>query len=175
MDYSRFRQIADSVGAYLLTDMSHVSGLVAAQELNDPFPYSDIVTTTTHKSLRGARSGMIFYNKGRHAQFEETVPFAVFPQIQGGPHNHQIAGVATQLKQVMTPEFKAYIKQVKSNAKALSESMIKKGHSLISGGTSNHLMLWDVRPFELTGSKMDKVCDLVHITLNKNTVIGDKS
>lgn len=173
--YDIFRKIADGVGAYLLADISHISGLVATGEQNSPFEHCDIVTTTTHKSLRGPRAGMIFYNKKRDPTLEERINFAVFPMIQGGPHNHQIAAIATQLKEVATPEFKQYSIQVKKNAKALAAALMNRGHKLISNGTDNHLLLWDVRPLGLTGSKIEKACDLVHITVNKNTIVGDKS
>lgn len=173
LDYKRFRTICDKVGAYLLADMAHISGLVAAQELNNPFEYAHVVSTTTHKSLRGPRSGMIFSRK--EGGLNEKIDFAVFPMLQGGPHNHQVAALAAQLKQVATPEFKDYCKQVKSNAKALAEELTKRGHALVTGGTDNHLLLLDVRPQGLTGSKLEKACDEVHITLNKNTIIGDKS
>jgi glycine hydroxymethyltransferase len=171
LDYKKFREIADAVGAYLLVDMAHISGLVAAEEHNNPFEYSDIVTTTTHKTLRGPRSGMIFFK----IEYKSKIDFAVFPMLQGGPHNHQIAALAVQLKEVMTPEFREYIKQVKKNAVALAESLIKRGHKLVTGGTENHLMLIDVRPSGLTGNKVEKACELAHITVNKNSIIGDKS
>jgi glycine hydroxymethyltransferase len=171
LDYKRFREIADKVGAYLLADMAHISGLVAAKELNNPFEYAHVVSTTTHKSLRGPRSGLIFAKK----ELMDKIDFAVFPMLQGGPHNHQVAAVAAQLKQVDTPEFRHYCKQVKANAKALGDELLKRGHTLVTGGTDNHLLLLDVRPHSLTGSKLEKACDEVHITLNKNTIIGDKS
>jgi len=174
-EYDKFRKIADSVGAYLMADMAHISGLVATGEQSSPFIDSDVVTTTTHKSLRGPRAGLIFYNKKRDPSLEEKVNYAVFPMLQGGPHNHQIAAIATQFKEVASPEFKEYSKQVRKNAKALAKGLIDRGHKLVSGGTDNHLMLWDVRPLELTGSKVEKACELVHITVNKNTIIGDKS
>jgi len=174
-DYKKFREVADSVGAYLLADISHISGLIATQEQNNPFEYADVVTSTTHKSLRGPRSGMIFFNKKRDATLEERINFAVFPMLQGGPHNHQIGALATQFKEVLSPEFKEYCMQVKFNAKALAKGLIDRGMKLVSNGTDNHLMLWDVRPLGLTGSKVEKVCDLVHITVNKNTIVGDKS
>lgn len=170
-DYARFRKIADGIGAYLMADIAHISGLVATEEHNDPFKYADIVTTTTHKTLRGPRAGMIFFK----LENEEKINFAVFPQLQGGPHNNQIAGVATQLKEVASPTFKKYCQQVKKNARALSQRLIEKGHKLVSNGTDNHLMLWDVRPHGLTGSKIEKASDFSHITLNKNTIAGDKS
>lgn len=179
-DYKRYRAICDKVGAYLLVDMSHFSGLVASEEHNNPFELADIVTTTTHKSLRGPRSGMIFFRRqitrGKEViNVEERVNNAVFPMLQGGPHIHQIAAVATQLKEVQTPEFKAYIQQVKRNAKALSAGLAKRGHALASGGTDNHLMLWDLRPHGITGSKVEKLLGVCHITANKNSVVGDKS
>jgi glycine hydroxymethyltransferase len=174
-DYAEFRKAADSVGAYLLSDISHISGLIACGEQSSPFIHSDVVTSTTHKSLRGPRAGIIFFNKKRDPSLEEKINFAVFPLLQGGPHNHQIAAIANQMKEVATEEFRQYSIQVRKNAKALAEYLIKKNHKLITGGTENHLMLWDVRPLGLTGSKLEKACDLVHITVNKNTIIGDKS
>ncbi|TVU50571.1 hypothetical protein EJB05_01948, partial [Eragrostis curvula] len=185
-DYARFRAIADKCGAMLLCDMAHISGLVAAQEASNPFEYSDVVTTTTHKSLRGPRSGMIFYRKGlkppRKGQpegalydYEDKINFAVFPSLQGGPHNHQIGALAVALKQSMSPGFKAYIQQVKANAVALGNHLMSKGYKLVTDGTENHLVLWDLRPLGLTGNKVEKLCDLCSITLNKNAVFGDSS
>jgi glycine hydroxymethyltransferase len=173
-DYARFRAIADMNGAYLLMDMAHISGLVATGEQASPFQYCDVVTTTTHKSLRGPRAGMIFYKKDDR-DLGTKVNQAVFPALQGGPHEHQIAGVATQLKEVMTPEFKLYAQQVKKNAQALSNKLSSLGYTIASGGTENHLVLWDLKPQGLTGSKFEKVCDAVSITLNKNCVPGDVS
>uniref|UniRef100_A0A7S2R9J6 Serine hydroxymethyltransferase n=1 Tax=Eucampia antarctica TaxID=49252 RepID=A0A7S2R9J6_9STRA len=170
-DYARFRKIADDNGALLLTDMAHISGLVATEEADSPFEYADVVTTTTHKSLRGPRAGMIFFKK----RFETAINQAVFPALQGGPHEHQIAGVATQLKEVMTPEFVVYSKQVKANAKACGAKLVSLGCSLATGGTDNHLVLWDLKPEGITGSKFEKTCDAVCITLNKNCVPGDVS
>jgi glycine hydroxymethyltransferase len=172
LDYRRFREICDDVGAYLLADMAHVSGLVAAQEANDPFTYADVVTSTTHKSLRGPRSGLFFSKKG---DLSQKIDVAVFPMLQGGPHNHQIGALAAQFKQVNTPEFKQYIRQVKTNARILGEELTKRGHKLVTGGTDNHLLLMNVKHLGLTGSKYEKMCDALHITLNKNTIIGDKS
>ena len=145
-----------------MADMAHISGLVATGEAQSPFAYSDIVTTTTHKSLRGPRAGMIFFRRGPKSdaegaekyEYEDAINFAVFPSLQGGPHNHQIAGLATQLKEVATPEFKAYAKQVRANAQALAKFLIGKGYKLTTNGTENHLMLWDLRPLGLTGSKV---------------------
>merc|ERR1712166_1499290 len=153
---------------------AHISGLVATGEHSSPFDYCDVVTTTTHKSLRGPRAGMIFFRKDDRG-FEQRINQAVFPALQGGPHEHQIAGVATQLKEVMTPEFKIYIQQVKRNAAALAAKLTSMGYSMATGGTENHLVLWDLKPQKITGSKYEKICDVVNITLNKNCVPGDRS
>ncbi|KAA0033337.1 hypothetical protein IC582_010493 [Cucumis melo] len=185
-DYARFRAIADKCGALLLCDMAHISGLVAAQEAANPFEYCDVVTTTTHKSLRGPRAGMIFYRKGPKPpkkgqpedavyDYEDKINFSVFPALQGGPHNHQIGALAVALKQAMSPGFKAYAKQVKANAVALGNYLMNKGYKLVTGGTENHLVLWDLRPLGLTGNKVEKLCDLCNITVNKNAVFGDSS
>lgn len=173
-DYARFRKIADDNGALLLCDMAHISGLVATQEAANPFDFADVVTTTTHKSLRGPRAGMIFFKKDAR-EFERKINNAVFPALQGGPHEHQIAGIATQLKEVMTPEFKKYIQQVKANAKALAATLVGHGYTMATGGTDNHLVLWDLRPTGVTGAKLEKLCDECCITLNKNSVFGDRS
>lgn len=173
-DYPTFRKIADENGALLMMDMAHISGLVATGEAANPFTYCDIVTTTTHKSLRGPRSGIIFFRKDAR-DFATKINNTVFPGLQGGPHVHQIAGVATQLKEVATDSFKAYAKQVRANAKALGEQLVTFGYTLATGGTENHLVLWDLRPQGLNGDKMQKMCDATSITLNKNTVPGDRS
>ena len=173
-DYARIRKVADDSNALMMMDMAHISGLVATGEAANPFDYCDIVTTTTHKSLRGPRAGMIFFRKDER-EFEKKINDGVFPGLQGGPHDHQIAAIATQLKEVATPEFKEYCIQIKKNAKALAEAMMAKGYKLCTDGTDNHLILWDVRPLGLTGSKIEKVCDLINISLNKNTVHGDRS
>ena len=173
-DYARIRKVADDSNALMMMDMAHISGLVATGEAANPFDYCDIVTTTTHKSLRGPRAGMIFFRKDDRG-FEKKINDGVFPGLQGGPHDHQIAAIATQLKEVATPEFKEYCIQIKKNAKALAEAMMAKGYKLCTDGTDNHLILWDVRPLGLTGSKIEKVCDLINISLNKNTVHGDRS
>lgn len=154
--------------------MAHISGLVATQVADNPFEYCDIVTTTTHKSLRGPRAGMIFFRKDDR-DFKTKINNAVFPALQGGPHIHQIAGIATQLKEVMSQEFKDYANQVVKNSRALAASLSKKGYTLCSGGTDNHLILWNLRPQGLTGSKLEKVCDKLGITLNKNCVPEDLS
>ncbi len=241
-DYKRMREIADSVGAYLMSDMAHISGLVAAGVTASPFAYSDVVTTTTHKSLRGPRGGMIFYRKHLEAEINQ----AVFPGLQvcgggvwchasrwcvvcvvvyanafmpksrnthtnpcslpcpshtcmsiirpspllhppthpltpnpptkqGGPHNHTISGLAVALKMANTEEFRAYQRQVISNCKALAQRLLDLGYTLVSGGTDNHLILVDLKPKGIDGARVQQVLDLVHITLNKNSVPGDKS
>ena len=170
-DYARFRQIADMNESYLLCDMAHISGLVATGEFNNPFEFCDVVTTTTHKTLRGPRSGMIFYKK----ELESNIDFAVFPGLQGGPHNHQIAALATQLLEVNTPEFKEYIVQVKKNARILADHLLMKGYTLITGGTDNHLVLVDLKNKGISGSKLELICELTDMSINKNSVYGDKS
>jgi glycine hydroxymethyltransferase len=180
-DYKRMREGCDKVGAFLMCDIAHISGLVAAQEQNDPFLHAHLVTTTTHKSLRGPRAGVIFFKKGKvdrngvEYDLQARVNFAVFPSVQGGPHENQIAAIATTLKQVDTPEFKEYARQVKSNAKALGQALIDLGHQLVTGGSDNHLLLWNLRPHGLTGSKVEKLCERAEITVNKNSIVGDKS
>jgi glycine hydroxymethyltransferase len=163
-----------------MVDMAHISGLVAAQEADQPFEYADVVTSTTHKSLRGPRSGMIFYRRsktygGEAFDFETAINQAVFPALQGGPHNHTIAALAVAFEQAKSPSFKEYQIQVKKNCHAIASRLVELGHKLISGGTENHLLLLDLRPHGLTGSKAEKVFDLAHITLNKNAVAGDTS
>jgi len=176
MDFAKFKEIADECGALLMADIAHISGLVATGNHPSPFPHCDVVTTTTHKSLRGPRAGMIFFKYSeRIPDIKERVDMAVFPGLQGGPHNHQIGGLATQLLEVMTPEFKEYSKNVVANSSALAKALQAKGHKLASDGTDNHLVLWDLRPHGLTGSKLEKVCDLCSITLNRNAVHGDAS
>lgn len=173
-DYKRYREIADANGAILMMDMAHISGLVATGEALNPFEYCDIVTTTTHKSLRGPRAGMIFYKKDSR-DFEKKISDAVFPALQGGPHEHQIAGIATQLLEVNTPEFKEYAHQIRLNAIALGNRLKSHGYKLVTDGTDNHLLLLDLRPNGLTGNKLEKVCDEVNITVNKNAIHGDRS
>ncbi|TXT07532.1 hypothetical protein VHUM_03252 [Vanrija humicola] len=174
-DYAAIRKIADGQGAYMLSDMAHISGLVAAAEQNSPFDYCDVVTTTTHKTLRGPRAGLIFFRKDKGDDLENRVNAAVFPACQGGPHNNTIAGIAVALKQAAAPEFKEYAKQVRANAAAIANVLFKHGYRLQTDGTENHLILWDLRPIGLTGSKIEKISDAVHITLNKNAVAGDTS
>ncbi len=171
LDYAKFREIADMNNSYLLCDMAHFSGLVATKEADNPFPYCDVVTTTTHKTLRGPRAGMIFFRK----EYEDKINQAVFPGLQGGPHEHQIAAIATQLKEVDTPEFKLYIQQVKKNAKALSNRLIEKGYNICTGGTDNHIVLINLHDKHITGSKVEKICEKVNISINKNAVFGDRS
>lgn len=173
-DYARFRKIADANGSLLMVDMAHISGLVATGEADSPFQYADIVTTTTHKSLRGPRSGMIFM-KNDDRNFETKIANAVFPGLQGGPHMHQVAAVATQLLEVATPEFKQYSVDVRANAQAMAAQLVKHGYLLATGGTDNHLVLWDLKPAGVSGAKMQTICDQLSITLNKNSVLGDKS
>ena len=170
-EYKRFREIADSVGAYLMADIAHISGLVACGLSPSPFEFCDIVTSTTHKSLRGPRSGIIFHRK----KYTDVINFAVFPMLQGGPHNTAIGGLAVQLKEVATPEFKAYSQQVITNAIALGKALTDKGEKLITGTTVNHLVMWDLRQHGLTGSKVEKALDMMHMTTNKNSIVGDKS
>jgi len=176
MDFAKFKEIADEVGALLMADIAHISGLVATGMHPAPFAHCDVVTTTTHKSLRGPRAGMIFFKYGeKFPDIKERIDMAVFPGLQGGPHNHQIGGLAAQLAEVTSPEFKEYSKNVVENANTLAEALKSKGHKLASDGTDNHLVLWDLRPHGLTGSKLEKVCELCGITLNRNAVHGDAS
>ncbi|BFG02064.1 serine hydroxymethyltransferase cytosolic [Drosophila madeirensis] len=185
LDYARFRQICDDVGAYLMADMAHVAGLVAAGHIASPFDYADIVTTTTHKTLRGPRAGVIFFRKGVRSirpngdkvlyDLEDRINQAVFPSLQGGPHNNAIAGIATAFKQAKTVEFKNYQAQVMKNAKVLCASLIAKGYQVATGGTDVHLVLVDVRGAGLTGARAELILEEVGIACNKNTVPGDKS
>jgi len=176
LDFAKFREIADECGSLLMADIAHISGLIATGQHPSPFPYCDVVTTTTHKSLRGPRAGMIFFKYSEKIpDIKDRIDMAVFPALQGGPHNHQIGGVAAQLLEVNTPEFKEYSKNVVANAKALAEALMSKGHKLASDGTENHLVLWDVRPHGLTGGKIEKVCEAASISLNRNAVHGDVS
>merc|ERR1711959_820191 len=176
VDFAKFRAIADEVGALLMADMAHISGLVATGLHPPPFPYADVVTPTTHKSLRGPRAGMIFFKyTEKYPDTKDRIDMAVFPALQGGPHNHQIGALACQLLEVSTPEFKEYSKQVVENSATLAKTLQEKGHKLASDGTDNHLVLWDLRPHGLTGSKVEKVCEAASISLNRNAVHGDAS
>lgn len=170
-DWKRLRKICDGVKAILMCDMAHFSGLVAGKVLSDPFEVCDVVTTTTHKSLRSTRAALIFYK----LKYAKQINSAVFPGCQGGPHNHAIAGICTQLREVCLPGWKDYAQQIVSNCQALAKYLVEKGYKLATDGTDTHLLLWDLRPMKLTGSKMEAICEAVEITLNKNTVHGDKS
>ncbi|KAL6750456.1 serine hydroxymethyltransferase [Haematococcus lacustris] len=185
-DYPRMRAIADRVGAWLLADMAHISGLVAADVVPSPFGYADVVTTTTHKSLRGPRGAMIFFRKGVRKEdpktkapimydIEDKINFAVFPGLQGGPHNHTISGLACALHQAQGAEYKAYQEQVLANSQALASALSSHGFKLVSGGTDNHIVLADLRPKGVDGSRVERVLELAHIAANKNTVPGDTS
>jgi glycine hydroxymethyltransferase len=169
IDYERFRKIADQVGAYLMVDMAHIAGLVAAGMHPSPVPYSDFVTTTTHKTLRGPRGGMVLCR----AEHAKTVDSKVFPGMQGGPLMHVIAAKAVALKEALTPEFKLYQEQIVKNAKVLAQRLMNKGFRLVSGGTDNHLMLVDLRKSELTGKVAQETLDKARITVNRNTVPFD--
>ena len=170
LDFPRFRAIADEVGAYLMVDMAHIAGLVAAGVHPSPIPYADVVTTTTHKTLRGPRGGMILCND---EAIYKKINSAVFPGTQGGPLEHVIAAKAVCLGEALQPEFKAYGEQVVKNAKVLSEELTKQGFRLVSGGTDNHLMLVDLRPFQITGKEFERRLDAVQITVNKNAIPND--
>jgi glycine hydroxymethyltransferase len=175
-DYHRLKEIATLVNAYLMIDMAHFSGLVAAELLQNPFDFADIVTTTTHKTLRGPRSGMIFINKKTdNGALVAKVNEAVFPGLQGGPHNHQIAGVAFQMKQIKTQEFKDYITKVRDMAQFLAIELMTRGFDIVTEGTDNHIVLVNLRNKNLTGSKIEYLCELVDISLNKNCIAGDKN
>lgn len=174
-DYSRMQSIARTAGATFMVDMAHYSGLVAGKAVKNPFEFADIVTSTTHKSLRGPRAALIFYRKNTEMDLEKKINFAVFPTLQGGPHNNAIAGICVQLHEVSQPAFKEYAQQVVNNSRAVADALLKFGYELVSGGTDTHLVLWDLRPLGLSGSKLETVCDAVSITLNKNSVYGDRS
>jgi len=188
IDYKRMKEIADKVGCYLMMDMAHISGLVAAGVNKSPFEYADIVTTTTHKSLRGPRGAMIFFRKGVRKtetrqgkkvdilyDLEGPINFSVFPGHQGGPHNHTITALAVALKQAQTPEFLQYQQQVIKNAKQLEISFKQLGYRLVTDGTDNHMVLLDLKPLGLDGARVESVLDQVNIACNKNTTPGDKS
>ena len=171
IDFKRFREIADEVGAYLMVDIAHIAGLVATGLHPSPIPYADVTTTTTHKTLRGPRGGLILCNQEAADKFNFNK--AVFPGIQGGPLEHVIAGKAVCFKEALEPEFAEYQKQIIKNAQALSKGLIGRGVKIISGGTDNHLMLIDLRGEEVTGKELEKRLDAAHITCNKNTVPND--
>lgn len=169
IDFARFREIADRVGAYLMVDMAHIAGLVAAGLHPSPVPYADFVTTTTHKTLRGPRGGMILCRK----EFARAIDKAIFPGIQGGPLMHVIAAKAVAFKEALQPEFIEYQKMVVANAKALAKRLIENGYNLVSGGTDNHMMLVDLRNKGITGKQAETWLDEVNITVNKNAVPFD--
>lgn len=170
-NYERFRKVADKHGAYLMADIAHISGFVATRLMKSPFDYCDVVTTTTHKTLRGPRAGMIFFKK----ELEKKINDAVFPGLQGGPHQNQIAAVATQLKEVATPEFREYMEQVRKNARALCRLLQENRFNIVTGGTDNHLFLIDLRNKGISGAEAEKRLEAAGISVNKNTIPGDKS
>lgn len=171
IDFKRFREIADEVGAYLMVDIAHIAGLVAAGLHPSPIPYADVVTTTTHKTLRGPRGGMILCNQEAADKFNFNK--AIFPGTQGGPLEHVIAAKAVAFKEALQPEFKEYQAQILKNAKALAKALMDRGVKIVSGGTDNHLMLVDLSGTDLSGKELEKRLDVAHITCNKNTIPND--
>ncbi len=169
IDFAKIREICDEVGAIMMVDIAHIAGLVAAGLHPSPVPYADVVTTTTHKTLRGPRGGLILCKE----EYAKQIDKAIFPGIQGGPLMHIIAAKAVAFGEALTDEFKEYQKQIIKNAKVLSEEFIREGFDIVSGGTDNHLMLLDLRPFGITGKEMEHRLDEVHITANKNTIPND--
>ncbi len=170
IDFPKLREIADSVGAYLMVDMAHIAGLVAAGVHPTPVPYAHVTTTTTHKTLRGPRGGLILTND---EELAKKINKAVFPGIQGGPLMHVIASKAVCFGEALKPEFKEYGKKVVENAQALAKGLVNRGFNLVSGGTDNHLMLVDLRPFDITGKELERRLDEVYITVNKNAIPND--
>lgn len=173
IDFKKFREIADACGAYLMVDMAHIAGLVAAGLHPNPIPYADVVTTTTHKTLRGPRGGMILCSKEAMEKHNFNFNKAVFPGIQGGPLMHVIAAKAVCFKEALDDSFKVYQQNILDNAQALASGLMNRGIKIVSGGTDNHLMLVDLTPFELTGKAVEKLLDDAHITANKNTIPND--
>jgi len=171
IDFKRFREIADSVGAYLMVDIAHIAGLVAAGLHPSPIPYAHVTTTTTHKTLRGPRGGMIMSDAETAKKFNFNK--AVFPGIQGGPLMHVIAAKAVCFAEALTPEYKEYQKQIVKNAQALCKGLMDRGIKIVSGGTDNHLMLVDLTPFDLSGKEVEHLLDAANITANKNTIPND--
>ena len=171
IDFKKFREVADEVGAVLMVDMAHIAGLVAAGLHESPIPYADVVTTTTHKTLRGPRGGLILANKEAAEKYNFNK--AIFPGIQGGPLMHVIAAKAVCFKEALSDEFKKYQQGVIDNAQALCKGLMDRGIKIVSGGTDNHLMLVDLTNFELTGKEVEKLLDAAHITANKNTIPND--
>ena len=169
IDFARCREIADEVGAILMVDMAHIAGLVAAGVHPSPVPYADVVTTTTHKTLRGPRGGLILCRE----EYAKQIDKAIFPGIQGGPLMHIIAAKAVALGEALKPEFTEYQKQVVKNASVLAEALVAEGFDIVSGGTDNHLMLVDLRPMNITGKELEHRLDEVHITANKNAIPND--
>lgn len=169
IDFKKFRDICDEVGALLMVDMAHIAGLVAGGQHENPVPYSDFVTTTTHKTLRGPRGGMILCKE----KYAKAIDKALFPGMQGGPLMHIIAAKAVCFKEAMQPEFKEYAEQIVKNCKALADGLVRRGHKLVSGGTDNHVMLMDLREDGVTGKELEHNLDEVHITVNKNTIPGE--
>ena len=169
IDFAKIREICDEVGAYYMVDMAHIAGLVAAGLHQSPVPYADVVTTTTHKTLRGPRGGLILCKE----ELAQKIDKAVFPGVQGGPLMHIIAAKAVALGEAMTDEFKEYQRQIVKNAAALANALQEENFRIVSGGTDNHLMLIDLRPFDITGKEFEKRLDEVHITVNKNTIPND--
>ena len=169
IDFARISEIAKSVGAYFMVDMAHIAGLVAAGLHPSPVPYADVVTTTTHKTLRGPRGGLILCRE----ELAKAIDKAIFPGTQGGPLMHIIAAKAVCFGEALTPEFKAYQEQIVKNAKALANTLLAEGFDLVSGGTDNHLMLLDLRPFGITGKELEKRLDECYITVNKNAIPND--
>lgn len=170
IDFAKFREIADEVGAVLMVDMAHIAGLVAGGQHMSPVPYADVVTTTTHKTLRGPRGGLILTND---EELAKKINKAIFPGIQGGPLMHVIAAKAVCFGEALKPEFTEYAKQIVKNASVLADSLLEKGFNLVSGGTDNHLMLVDLQPFNITGKELEKKLDEVYITVNKNAIPND--
>merc|ERR1719225_458569 len=186
LDYKRFREIADRNGSWLMADMAHVAGLVAAGLVPSPFEYCDVVTSTVHKTLRGPRAGIIFYRKGFKCvdnktgqeifyDYEEPINNAVFPGLQGGPHNHAIAAIGVAMQQATTPAFRTYQETVVANAQALCKNLKDLGYKIVTDGTDNHIVLVDLRTVKLSGKKAERILEDVGISVNKNTVPGDKS
>ena len=169
IDFAKLREIADACGAYLMVDMAHIAGLVAGGQHMNPVPYADVVTTTTHKTLRGPRGGMILCKE----ELAKVIDKAIFPGTQGGPLMHIIAAKAVCFGEALKPEFKDYAKRIVDNAQALAAGLTKRGFQLVSGGTDNHLMLVDLRGFDITGKDFEKKLDEVYITVNKNAIPND--
>ncbi len=179
IDFKKFRRIADEVNAYLMVDMAHIAGLVAAGAHPSPFPHADVVTTTTHKTLRGPRGAIIFINRGSKKAKKEKIDIAllvdkaVFPGLQGGPHDNQTAAIAIALREAMTPKFRRYGKQIVKNSRALARAFIQKGFRIVSGGTDNHLMLIDLAPQGISGKEAEKRLEECGIIVNRNTIPYD--